>query len=324
MSRYARQTVLPGFGAEGQARLAGARVLVVGAGGLGVPVLSYLAGAGIGRITLVDPDRVEEVNLHRQPLYRAGDIGRPKAEAARDSLAALNPETRVRPVVDWLDPATAPALVADADLAIDCADSFAVSYVLSDCCAASERPLISASALAFGGYAGGFCGPAPSLRAVFPDLPARAGNCAAAGIAGPVVGMLGALEAQMALSVLLGLSPSPLGQVVTLDAENWRMSGFRFEGAPEPGDSLHFLARAQFSPDDLVIDLRGPEEAPTPVTPGAMRLLPEDLSRLPDPLPREGRVVLCCRSGLRAWRAARLLQARWPGAVALAALGDRS
>src|SRR6056297_3178464 len=141
MTRYARQMILPEIGAEGQARLAGAHVLVVGAGGLGAPVLHYLAGAGIGRITLLDCDTVAEHNLHRQPLYRMGQIGQPKAHAAAQALAALNPDVRITPRAEWLDPANAPDLVAAADLVLDCADSFAVSLTLSDICRMSTTPL---------------------------------------------------------------------------------------------------------------------------------------------------------------------------------------
>lgn len=320
--RHARQEILPGVGPLGQARLAAAHVLVVGAGGLGVPALQYIAGAGVGRITLVDPDRVEETNLHRQPLYRMEDLGRPKAEAAATRLAGLDPAVRIAPRVARLDPLNAPTLVAAADLVLDCADSFAASYILSDACLAAGRPFVSASALGLEGYAGGFCGGAPSLRAVFPDLPLRAATCATAGVLGPVVGMLGAMQAQMALAVLLGLPPSPLGRLVTLDAATWRFGGFRFDGAPEPeGPALRFIARGQIGASDLAIDLRGPVEAPVPAVPHALRLLPEDLAERPAPAPGQ-RVVLCCRSGLRAWRAARLLQNRWQGEIALAAMGD--
>lgn len=324
MSRYARQTILPVVGASGQARLAAAHVLVIGAGGLGVPVLLYLAGAGVGRITLVDPDCVAEHNLHRQPLYRMTDPGRLKVEAAAQALAALNPETVVEPVAGWFDPANADTLVEGCDLAIDCADNFAVSYALSDACLMGGKPLVSASALALQGYAGGFCGGAPSLRAIFPDLPERAASCATAGVLGPVVASLGAIEAQMALSVLLGLSPSPLGQMVTLDFATWRIGGFRFDDASEPeeGEALRFIAPSQIAPQDIAIDLRGVDEAPRPATPHALRLTVDDISGWQPPAAGR-RVVMCCRTGLRAWRAARTLQARWQGKIAVAAFGDR-
>ncbi|MFA7504830.1 MAG: HesA/MoeB/ThiF family protein [Burkholderiaceae bacterium] len=321
--RHARQVILPEVGEQGQARLAAARVLVVGAGGLGVPVLQYLAGAGVGRITLVDPDEVADHNLHRQPLYRIADIGRPKVEAARDALAALDPAVAVVAIREWFDPANAPALLADCDLALDCADNFAVSYALSDACQAAGKPLVSASALALQGYVGGFCGGAPSLRAVLPELPERAPSCDTAGVLGPVVGILGAMEAQMALSVLLGLRPSPLGRFVTLDVADWRIGGFRFDSAPEPGSpEPRFVAPSQITPADIAIDLRDADEAPLPAAPHALRIAPHELADWSPP-PADRRVVMCCRTGLRSWHAARALRERWPGEVVVAAFGDR-
>lgn len=317
MTRYARQQVLPEVGASGQARLGAARVLVVGAGGLGVPVLQYLAGAGVGHIVVVDPDGIEAGNLHRQVMYGTDWLGRPKAEAAAAILHGLNPEVAVTPRVAALDPLTAPGLVAAADLVLDCADSFAVSYMLSDACRAAGRPLVSASALGLGGYAGGFCGGAPSLRAVFPELPDQAATCATAGILGPVVGMLGCLQAQMALSVLLGLAPSPLGQLVTL-GPGLSFGGFRFDGAEEPEEAWPFLSVASIAPGDFVADLRGDAEAPAAL---GMRLPVEAFGEGgPRPAPGQ-RAVLVCRSGLRSWRAARRLRGVWDGEIALVAAG---
>lgn len=321
--RYARQTILPDVGAAGQVRLRAANVLVVGAGGLGAPVLQYLVGAGIGRVTLVDPDRVDRSNLHRQTFFGERCVGRPKAEAAAAGLLDLNSEVEVRPVIDRLDPSNVDALLAGVDLALDCADSFAVSYTLSDACFERAVPLISASALALSGYVGGFCGGAPSLRAVFPELPDRAASCATAGVLGPVVGVLGSLQAQMALSVLLGLVPSPLGQIITFDANGLQFGGFRFDGAPEPDVAiLRFLGESQIKDADFVVDLRGSDEASRSVSPAALRCSVEEFGP-GGPIPEPGqRAVLCCRSGLRSWQAARRLQAAWTGDTFLVALGD--
>lgn len=323
MSRYARQMILEGRGRGGAGPPRCGAGPGRGRGGLGVPVLQYLAGAGVGRIVIVDPDRVERSNLHRQTLYGERSLGQAKAAAAAAVLADLNTEVVVEAIVGRLDPASAGPLVATADVVLDCADSFAVSYTLSDACAAAGRPFITASALGLGGYVGGFCGGAPSLRAVFPDLPEQAASCATAGILGPVVGLLGSLQAQMALSVLLGFAPSPLGQLVSFEGAGLRFGGFRFDGAPEPVGGLRFLAAEAIGPQDFVVDLRGPQEAPVPVTPGALRLSVADIGAA-GPLPAEGqRAVLCCRSGLRAWQAARRLEAVWPGEIGLVALGDQ-
>ena len=317
MTRYARQIALPEVGPAGQDRLRAARVLVVGAGGLGVPVLHYLAGAGVGAITLVDGDRVEEANLHRQPLYRMDDLGRSKAEAAAQALRALNPDVVVRPQARWLDPACAPGLVADADVVLDCADTFAASLTLSDACRDAGRPLISGSALGLAGYAGGFCGGAPSLRAVFPDLPQTAASCASAGVLGPVVAMIGAVQAHMALAVLLGFTPSPLATMLIFDAKTLHTSRFRFDAASEPRRAHEFVAISQIRGDDLVVDLR--TEAPAPFHPDAVQLSPERLAELA-PSPDTARIVLACRTGLRAFNAGQTLGERWPGTIGLLAV----
>ncbi|WP_282158393.1 HesA/MoeB/ThiF family protein [Shimia thalassica] len=317
MTRYVRQIQLPDVGDEGQARIARARVLVVGAGGLGSPVLLYLAGAGVGHLTILDPDHVEESNLHRQSMFRMADIGRAKAVAAAEAIRALNPEVMVDAQTCALTPANAPRVVEEADVVIDAADSFAVSYCLSDACLAARTPLISASALGQTGYVGGFCGGAPSLRAVFPDLPQSGATCATAGVLGPVVGTVGAIQAQMALRVILASDPSPLGQVVSVDLARFQFGGFDFANSPEPVHSFPFLSKDMLKADDLVIELRDVAEVADPIVPAAVRMTSYMLDDLQETKGR--RVVLCCHSGLRAWRAASQLQSRGFGSLAVMA-----
>ncbi|MDO6521707.1 HesA/MoeB/ThiF family protein [Shimia thalassica] len=317
MTRYVRQLQLPDVGDDGQARIARARVLVVGAGGLGSPVLLYLAGAGVGHLTILDPDHVEESNLHRQPMFRMSDIGRAKALAAAEAIRALNPEVMVDAQTCALTPANAPRVVEDADVVIDAADSFAVSYYLSDACLAARTPLISASALGQTGYVGGFCGGAPSLRAVFPDLPQSGATCATAGVLGPVVGTVGAMQAQMALRVILASDPSPLGHVVSVDLARFQFGGFDFANSPEPDHSYPFLSKDMLKADDLVIELRDVAEVADPIVPVAVRMTSDMLDDLQETKGR--RVVLCCHSGLRAWRAASQLQSRGFGSLAVMA-----
>ena len=320
--RYGRQRVLAEVGEAGQARLAAASVLVVGAGGLGSPVLATLAGAGVGRLVVVDHDRVELSNLHRQPLFRMADLGRPKAEAARDALLAYNPEvaveaeasgsTRPTPPGWWHRPASWSMRPT----------ASRVTYVLSDACRDAGKPLVSASVLGQQGYVGAFCGGGPSYRAVFPDMPATVGSCAANGVLGSAVAVVGALQAHLVLQLILGLAPSPLGQLVSVDLGRLAFGGFRFDGAQEPaGASLPFIARTALSPADHVVDLRGADEAPRPVTGAAVRLTVAQIEQGDVELPRDRRVVLCCRSGVRAHRAARALEARGFTNLALLAIG---
>jgi molybdopterin/thiamine biosynthesis adenylyltransferase len=321
--RYSRQTILPEVGVAGQARLRDACVLVVGAGGLGSAVLQYLSTAGVGRLLIVDHDRVEESNLHRQPIYRMGDVGFLKAQAAREALLDLNPQVRIDAICERLTPANAARLVAAADLVVDAADSFAVTYAVSDECHRVNKVLVSASVLGLRGYVGAFCGGAPSYRAVFPDMPAQAGSCAQSGVLGTAVGVMGTLQAHIVLALLLGLQPSALGQLVTVDFNTLRFGGFSFAAAQEPSAAaLRFISANQVVESDIVIDLRSLAEAPASPIAGALRIDVDALERAQTHFPPEPRVVLCCRTGVRAWRAARALQSRGHMNVALIAFGE--
>ncbi|SER40140.1 Molybdopterin or thiamine biosynthesis adenylyltransferase [Faunimonas pinastri] len=308
--RYARQIILPEVGAVGQAKLAAARVLVVGAGGLGSSVLPALAGAGVGHIDIVDHDRVDASNLHRQWLYRMSDIGRPKAEAAWDALAPLNPEVGLHAHAERLRPSNVEGLVGAVDLVVDAADSLAVTYMLGSTCHRLRKPLITASVLEQRGYVGGFSGGAPSYRAIFPDMPTVVGSCAINGVLGSAVGVLGSLQAHMALQVLLGQHPSPLGRLVSVDLKTMNFGGFGFEGTPEPEDvEIAFIEACDLRSGDRVVELRPVEEAPEPAVAGAMRVAPDEVSA--EIQPSSGRVVFACASGVRAYRAARSAQSRW-------------
>lgn len=320
--RYSRQLVLPEIGEAGQARLAAASVLVIGAGGLGCPVLQYLAGAGVGRITIVDHDHVAESNLHRQPLFAMGDIGAPKAVAARAALRRLNSHIEIEARIERLTPQNVAALLAPVDVVVDAADNFAATYILSDACRAAGKPLVSASAIGLSGYAGAFCGGRPSYRAVFPEAPPNAGNCATLGVLGSVVAVLGGIEAHMVLQLLLGLTPGPLGRVVTFDARRLAFGGFSFAGSPEPTEFAPFIAASAVADTDLVVDLRSLEEAPISPFPGARRVTVDGVEAIGTLAGQSQRVVLCCRSGQRALQAASRLRAIGRTHLALVALGD--
>lgn len=212
--RYARQTVLPQIGTAGQARLAAAKVLVVGAGGLGAPVLLYLAAAGIGlraadgKLGLIDPDVVDLGNLQRQVLFTTADLGQPKASAAAARLTALNPDTALEPRVAMLDAGNVLSLLADYDVIVDGSDNFATKYLLNDACARLGKPLVYGSILGLEGQVSVFDpghGTSPCYRCLFPQPPATyVPNCAEAGTLGSIAGLIGSLQANEAIKLALG------------------------------------------------------------------------------------------------------------------------
>lgn len=325
MSRYARQMVLPEVGEQGQGALAAATVLVVGAGGLGSVVLQLLGAAGAGRLVVVDFDRVEESNLHRQPLYRMQDVGRTKVEAAREALLAANPQITVEARCERVTPANVDGLLAGADLVLDAADNLAISYILSDACLRAGKVLVSASVLGLAGYVGAFCGAAPSYRAVFPQMPARGGSCSTDGVLGTAVSIIASLQAQITLSLLLQISPSPLGRLIRVDCQRLRFSEFDFNVAAEPAadECLRFIDSTQLQRQDLTIDLRTEQERSLHPFAADLCSTAEAVADLELDDIDSRRVVLCCRSGLRAWRAALTLQSRGISQLALLALGER-
>lgn len=224
LRRYARQIVLPEIGGVGQARLRAAGVLVVGAGGLGSPLLLYLAAAGVGRIGVVDDDRVDPSNLHRQILFETADAGRGKTEAALGRLRRLNPEIEVAGHPVRLAPGNAEDLVAGYDLVADGSDSFATRAVVQDACFRLGRPLVSASVQGLDGQLSTFKphlgAPHPCLRCLFPDEPAPDAlpTCAQGGVLGPAAGVVGTLQAVEAVKEIAGFGESLSGWLVLYDA----------------------------------------------------------------------------------------------------------
>ena len=223
LDRYARQMVLPELGGRGQERLRASAVALIGLGGLGAPAALYLAAAGVGRLVLVDDDRVTLGNLHRQVLYTTADVGRTKTAAAAEKLAQLNPEILAEPRCERFDAANGDALCADVDLVLDGSDSFATRATVTAAAARRTRPVVSASVQGFEGQATVFApfaaADAPCFRCLFPaDPPADAvPSCALGGILGPVAGQLGSLMATEAIKWLVGLGPSLVGTLLLVD-----------------------------------------------------------------------------------------------------------
>ena len=216
---YSRQMALKEVGAAGQAKLRASRVLVVGCGGLGVPVISYLAGAGIGRLSLVDSDRLEPSNLHRQTMYALADVGNPKAELAAERVRALNPDVDVRPYTTRLDALNARDLIAQHDLVIDCTDNFATKFLLNDYCVQLGKPVVFASVYQYEGQLQIVQPGSACLRCVWPEATRDGivGNCAEAGVLGPVPGIFGGLQAFEAMKLLLNLPGQLKDELLVLD-----------------------------------------------------------------------------------------------------------
>jgi len=209
IARYSRQLVLPEWGAAAQLAVSEASVLVIGAGALGAPVALYLAGAGVGRIGILDDDAVELSNLHRQLLHFTPDIGAPKAESAAAKLRYLNPGIVVEPYQVRVEADNAAALLEGQDLVVDCSDSFATRYAVNAACCAARVPLVQAGVLGMSGLVMSVKpGRTACYRCAFPVEPQDAPRCADAGVLGPAAGVIGSLQALEALKLLTGVAPA--------------------------------------------------------------------------------------------------------------------
>jgi sulfur-carrier protein adenylyltransferase/sulfurtransferase len=327
---YSRQILLKDIGAQGQAVLARSRVLVVGAGGLGSPVLQYLAGAGVGHLGIVDADTLDASNLHRQPLYALEEVGRQKAELASAAVKRINPSVRVDARAVRLDANNALELIRHYDLTIDCSDNFRTKYLINDAAVLAHRPAVFASVYQYEGQLQVYK-PEPThacLRCLWPDATADGvvGNCAEAGVLGPVPGIFGTLQALLAIKILLKLSGQLDGELWLLDFTNFSSLKLKAPRRAEcrAPDCAHIL---KIAPEDAgieialpsldeavrlgleVIDIRTAEEYaahPTAARHIAMPLLLANPSLLSD-----GReTLLLCASGKRSLAAARELRQR--------------
>jgi adenylyltransferase/sulfurtransferase len=237
IERYSRQLVLPEWGAAAQLAVTEASVLVIGAGALGAPVALYLAGAGVGRIGILDDDAVELSNLHRQLLHFTPDVGVAKAESAAAKLRYLNPDIVIEPYQVHADAENAAALVEGQNLVVDCSDSFATRYAVNAACCAARVPLVEAGVLGVSGLVMSIKpGRTACYRCAFPVEPHDAPRCADAGVLGPAAGVIGSLQALEALKLLTGVAP-PIAdgflQVDLATAEFLRVRAGRRDDCPD-------------------------------------------------------------------------------------------
>lgn len=290
-SRYLRQITLAGFGADGQRKLADAHVAVLGAGGLGSPALLYLAAAGVGEVTVIDDDAVDVTNLHRQVIHTDAAVGSPKVESARREMLARNPEVTVNVVTGRLDAGNAVDVLRGADVVLDGTDNFAARYACSHACVALGIPQVWASILGFDGQLSVFGLPdGPVYEDVFPTPPPAGAvpSCSAAGVLGPVVGVVGTAMALEAVKVVTGVGTPLSGEIGYFDGLSGRWEyipvtadpavAARVRQAPTPVDAELAVEASDDIPslpsveDAVLLDVREPEEFAAVRIPGAVNV----------------------------------------------------
>ena len=347
LARYNRHIILPGVGTDGQRRLKRARVLVVGAGGLGSPVAMYLAAAGIGHLGIVDSDVVDRSNLQRQILHATSDIGRRKTESAAERVAGINPNVDVTCFDETLTSANALEIIADHDVVIDGTDNFPTRYLVNDACVILGKPNVYGSIIRFEGQASVFGhGDGPCYRCLYrePPPPGLVPNCAEGGVFGVVPGIVGCIQATEAIKLCLELSDTLSGRLLLIDAMRMRFRTVEVQRDPScpacgtreitelidydafcgvPGSApvsagigagvreitpVDLAARLARGDDIQLLDVREPSEWAIARIDGA-RLIP--LATLQSALPsldRSREIVVHCHHGIRSAAAARYLQ----------------
>lgn len=328
LARYSRHLALREIGVAGQEKLKAARVLVIGAGGLGSPAALYLAASGVGTIGVIDNDRVDVSNLQRQVLYDSDSVGQPKAEMARQRLLALNPQIELIAHQVELRAANVREIFAGYDIVLDGTDRFATRYLSNDACVILRKPLVSAAIHRFEGQALTYVpGQGPCYRCLFPEPPADGlvPNCAEAGVLGVLPGVMGTIQATEAIKLIIGVGEPLLGRLLTYDALAMRFEEFRFKRRPDcavcgehatitelkdspelcSADALAKVCR--LSARDLnavlarsvLIDVREPGEFAVSRLPGAINIPVGQLRARIRDIPTHAPPVFICRSGAR-------------------------
>ncbi|HXY75975.1 MAG TPA: molybdopterin-synthase adenylyltransferase MoeB [Steroidobacteraceae bacterium] len=338
-TRYQRHLALAEIGAAGQEKLKAARVLIVGAGGLGSPAALYLAAAGCGTLGLLDCDRIELSNLQRQVLFDTARLAEPKAEAGRARLAALNPEIRVIAHALELTSSNAREIIAQYDLVLDGTDRLSTRYLLNDVCVILRKPLVSAAIHRFEGQVMTYVpGEGPCYRCVFPQAPdGIVANCAEAGVLGVLPGVLGTLEATEAIKLITGIGAPLSGRLLTYDALEMRFTEFHVSRRPDCavcGDrptitapehsegltvtnstqgvqrlsatALRDLLAAPGGAKRLLVDVREPSEWEVGHLEGALHIPLGELPARLGEIPPDSAPVFICRSGGRSLAACQL------------------
>lgn len=349
LRRYSRHLLMPEVGVAGQERLKAARVICIGAGGLGSPAAMYLAAAGVGTIGLVDFDRVDESNLQRQVLYTESDLGRSKLAVAAARLRAMNPHVTVVEHETRFSAANAASLVEAYDVVVDGTDNFATRYLVNDACVLHHRPNVYGSIFRFEGQVSVFATEGgPCYRCLHPEPPppGLVPNCAEAGVLGVLPGIIGTIQANEAIKLILGIGEPLIGRLLIFDALAMRFRELRLRRAadcPVCGERPTITAlrdydeycdgatpggavRAQRAEGDVTVeelkarmdarqlffllDVREPYEQQISSIPGAELIPMGEVPRRMAELPRDRDIIVMCRSGHRSAQVAQYLRSR--------------
>jgi molybdopterin/thiamine biosynthesis adenylyltransferase/rhodanese-related sulfurtransferase len=333
-NRYSRQIILPEIGITGQEKLKKAKVLMIGAGGLGCPVLQYLAVAGVGEIGIIDDDVVDVSNLHRQILYLIADIGKPKAHIAKEKLGMLNPHTTVTAYVKRFTAGNAEILCKGYDLVIDGSDNFETRYLVNDTCVATGKVFVFGSIFKFEGHVSVFnYQNGPDYRDVFPEPPPadEVPNCAETGVLGVLPGIIGAYMANEAIKIICGIGETLSGKLLTINALDNTTNIFKVSkqlNAPKPQEIIvaapaktidleismdELNSWLSESPDELyLVDVRESYEFEDYNIGGINIPLYELKDNIPS-LPENKKLVFCCQTGQRSKMAIQLLKPFYKG-----------
>ena len=347
LQRYARHLAVPGIGLEGQRRLKAARVLCIGAGGLGSPIAIYLAAAGVGRIGIVDPDVVDLSNLQRQILHGNSDTGRSKLDSAIETLSEINPEVEITPYPVRFISENAREIAEPYDVIVDGTDNFQTRYLSNDLAVLTGKPNVYGSVYRFEGQVSVFAPHlgGPCYRCLFPDPPEPGSvpSCAEGGVLGVLPGIIGSLQANEAIKLILGLGEPLTGRLVHFDALAFRFREFRLRRDPacpvcgdapsirelidydvfcglRPGkqnqdgrskipeiDVRQLQARFRENSPFTLVDVREPHEHEICRLPGAVLIPLRQLRERLNEIDREAEIIIHCKSGIRSAQAARLL-----------------
>ncbi|MFK5974783.1 MAG: HesA/MoeB/ThiF family protein [Flavobacteriaceae bacterium] len=331
--RYSRQIILKDFGEQGQQKLSNAKVLVVGAGGLGLPILTYLNAMGVGTIGIVDHDVVSVSNLHRQFLYDASDIGKPKVEVSIRRLQAQNPETELIGYTSFLIPANALKIISAYDIVVDATDNFPARYLINDACVILKKPFVYGALHGFEGqvsvfnHLGG-----PTYRCLFPKMPKadEVPNCNEHGVLGIVPGIVGNLQALETVKVITGIGEVLSGKLLLYNGLSQSIQKVKFPLVSENMKITHLASDYDFScasgfrsikadafkilmaeKELQILDVRSHDEYENTHLPNTMNIPLSDLEHNIGRIPKDQSVYVICQSGTRSRKAIAILQERF-------------